>query len=78
MSGTIVMPLGRTVPDIFSCLEEQMVVLSQDVERTRELLTREQDDRQKVVLSNRFQLREGRVLPLSLTFLVPTTAEEIS
>ena len=51
--------------------------LRQDVERTRELLTREQDNRLKVVLPKRFQLREVRVLPLALTYLVPATAEDI-
>ena len=58
-------------------IEEQMVVLRQDVEQTRELLTREQDHRLKIVLPRRFQLREVRVLPLALTYLVPATAEDL-
>src|SRR5204863_2043866 len=45
-------------------LDEQMEVLRQDVERTRELLTREQKQRLEVVLPKRFKLRELRVLPL--------------
>ena len=58
-------------------LEEQMAVLRQDVERTRELLTRERDNRIKVVLPKRFQLREVRVLPLAMTYLVPAAAEDL-
>src|SRR5271166_3733948 len=58
-------------------IEEQMAVLRQDVDRTRELLTREQDHRLKVVLPKRFQLREVRVLPLALTYLVPATKEDL-
>jgi hypothetical protein len=58
-------------------IEDQMAVLRQDVERTRELLTREQDQRLKVVLPKRFQLREVRVLPLALTYLVPATKEDL-
>jgi hypothetical protein len=57
-------------------LEEQMTILRQDVERTRDLLTRERDHRLKVVLPKRFTLREVRVLPLALTYLVPATAED--
>ena len=57
--------------------EYQMEVIRQDVERTRELLTREQDHRLKVVLPKRFQLREVRVLPLALTYLVPATKEDL-
>src|SRR5208337_1831794 len=53
-------------------LDEQMEVIRQDVERTRELLTRERDHRLNTVLPRRFQLRdEVRVLPLALTYLVP-------
>ncbi|NLE58770.1 MAG: hypothetical protein GX616_10440, partial [Planctomycetes bacterium] len=58
-------------------LEEQVAVLRQDVERTRELLTRERDDRLSTVLPKRFQVREVRVLPLALTYLVPATAEDL-
>jgi superfamily II DNA or RNA helicase len=58
-------------------LEEQIAILKQDVERTRELLTRERDHRLKVVLPKRFQLREVRVLPLALVYLIPATAEDV-
>ena len=58
-------------------IEEQMAVLRQDVERTRDLLARERDRRLDVVLPRRFKLREVRVLPLALTYLVPATAEEL-
>ncbi len=63
-------------------IEEQMAVLRQDVERTRELLTKERDHRLNVVLPKRFTLIEGppglRVLPLALTYLIPATAEDLS
>jgi superfamily II DNA or RNA helicase len=62
-------------------IEEQMAVLRQDVDRTRELLTKEQDHRMKVVLPKRFALLEGsqgvRVLPLALNYVVPATAEDL-
>ena len=58
-------------------IEEQIIVLRRDVERTRELLTREQDQRLEVVLPRRFQLREVRVLPLAVTYLVPAAAEDL-
>jgi superfamily II DNA or RNA helicase len=58
-------------------LNEQMAVLRQDVERTRDLLARERDQRLGVVLPRRFQLREVRVLPLALTYLVPATGEDL-
>jgi hypothetical protein len=57
-------------------IEEQINVLRQDVERTRELLTRERDHRLKVVLPKRFKLREVRVLPLALEYLIPATPED--
>ena len=58
-------------------LEQQVAVLKQDVEHTRQLLTRERDNRVNVVLPKRFQLREVRVLPLSITFLVPAGKEDL-
>lgn len=61
-------------------IEDQMTVLRQDVERTRELLTKERDHRLKTVLPKRFTLLDGsqgvRVLPLALTYLIPATAED--
>jgi hypothetical protein len=62
-------------------IEDQMAVLRQDVDRTRELLTRERDHRLNVVLPKRFTLLEGsqgvRVLPLAVTYLIPATAEDL-
>jgi hypothetical protein len=58
-------------------IEEQMTVLRQDVDRTRGQLTRERDNRLNVVLPKRFRVREVRVLPLALTYLVPATAEDL-
>jgi hypothetical protein len=58
-------------------IEEQMSVLRQDVERTRQLLTRERDTRINVLLPKRFQVREVRVLPLALTYLIPAAAEDL-
>jgi hypothetical protein len=57
-------------------IEEQMGMLRQNVERTRELLTRERDRRLTVILPRRFQLREVRVLPLALDYLIPATPED--
>ena len=57
-------------------LEEQMTVLRQDVERTRELLEKERKHRTEVVLPKRFQIHDVRVLPLALTYVVPATSEE--
>jgi superfamily II DNA or RNA helicase len=58
-------------------IEEQMGVLRQDVERTRDLLKRERDKRLNVVLPKRFHLREVRPLPLALVYLVPATKEDV-
>jgi hypothetical protein len=52
-------------------IEVQMTLLRQDVDRTRELLTRERDRRLKTVLPRRYKLRGVRVLPLALVYLVP-------
>ena len=62
-------------------IEEQIAVLRQDVERTRDLLTKEQEHRLRIVLPKRYSLLEGaqgvRVLPLALTYIVPATAEDL-
>lgn len=58
-------------------IEDQMQILRQDVERTRITLEAEQKRRLKEVLPNRFSIREVRVLPLAVMFVVPTTAEDI-
>lgn len=58
-------------------LEEQREILRQDIQRTRQLVERERDHRIKTVLPKRFQIREVRVLPLGLTYLVPATAEDM-
>jgi superfamily II DNA or RNA helicase len=59
-------------------IEEQMVVLQRDVERTRELLVRERDHRLKVLLPKRFQLLgKVRVLPLAVEYIVPAAAEDL-
>jgi superfamily II DNA or RNA helicase len=58
-------------------IEEQMTVLRQDVDRTRDQLSRERDNRLNIVLPKRFRVREVRVLPLALTYLVPATAEDL-
>jgi hypothetical protein len=58
-------------------LEEQVAVLRQDVDRTRQLLTRERDNRINIVLPKRFQIREIRVLPLTMTYLVPAAKEDL-
>jgi SNF2 family DNA or RNA helicase len=58
-------------------IEEQMAVLRQDVERTRQTLEVERDRRIKEVLPNRFAIRGVRVLPLAVMYVVPATAEDL-
>jgi len=58
-------------------IEEQMAILQRDMERTRELVTQERDHRLKVLLPKRFQLREVRVLPLALEYVIPASAEDL-
>lgn len=58
-------------------LEEQMTVLRQDVVRTRDLLEKERKHRIETLLPKRFQIREMRVLPLALTYVVPATGEDV-
>ena len=58
-------------------IEEQMAVLKQDVERTRTVLELERDRRLKEILPNRFAIREIRVLPLAVMYVVPAAAEDI-
>jgi hypothetical protein len=58
-------------------IEQQIAVLRRDVEQTRDLLVRERDTRLKVLLPRRFQLREVRVLPLAVEYIIPATAEDL-
>lgn len=58
-------------------LEDQMVVLRRDVEQTREQLIRERDHRLKELLPRRFELRDVRVLPLAVEYIIPATAEDL-
>ena len=58
-------------------IEEQVAILRQNVERTRTLLEREQERRILDLLPRRFRLREVRVLPLALTYLVPAQPEDM-
>ncbi len=57
-------------------LEEQIGILSRDVELTRALLLRERDYRLKQLLPARFALREVRVLPLAVEYIVPAMPED--
>ncbi len=59
-----------------SNIEEQISVLRQDVERTRLTLETERDRRIQEVLPNRFAIREVRVLPLAVAYVVPAAAED--
>jgi hypothetical protein len=47
------------------------------VEQTRLRLEQERDQRLHVVLPKRFEIREARVLPLALIYLVPAVAEDL-
>lgn len=58
-------------------VELQVEFLRQDVQRTRELLTKERDKRLNVMLPRRFDLRQVRALPLALAYVVPATAEDL-
>lgn len=58
-------------------IEEQMTVLRQDVDRTRDLLGKERDLRLKNVLPRRYTLRKVQPLPLALMYLIPATAEDV-
>jgi hypothetical protein len=57
-------------------IEEQIGVLKRDFESTRQTLEVERDRRIKEVLPNRFAIREVRVLPLAVMYVVPATAED--
>ncbi len=59
-------------------LEEQMAILRRDVDHTRELLAAERDSRNNVLLPQRFQIHEIRVLPLALVYLIPAAAEDLT
>ena len=58
-------------------IEEQMTLLHQDVDRTRDLLAKERDLRLKDVLPKRYKLRKVQPLPLALVYLVPASAEDV-
>jgi superfamily II DNA or RNA helicase len=57
-------------------IEEQIGVLKRDFESTRQTLEVERDRRIKEVLPNRFAIREVRVLPLAVMYVVLATAED--
>lgn len=58
-------------------LEHQMAILKRDVELTRGQLERERKQRKEVILPKRFAIRDFRVLPLAVEFLIPATAEDL-
>jgi superfamily II DNA or RNA helicase len=60
-----------------SDIEKQMEILRRDMDETRERLERERDYRLKELLPRRFRLRDVRVLPLAVEFLIPATAEDL-
>jgi superfamily II DNA or RNA helicase len=60
-----------------SQLEEEIELLKRDVEQTRRQLVDERDFRVDTLLPRRFQLRDVRVLPLALVYVIPATAEEV-
>jgi superfamily II DNA or RNA helicase len=53
-------------------LLDQIELLKRDVEETRRSLTNERDYRLKLLLPRRFELREVRVLPLAIEYIVPS------
>ncbi len=58
-------------------VEEQITILSRDIAHTRTQLEREQDNRLNALLPRRYTLREVRVLPLAIQYIVPATAEDL-
>jgi len=58
-------------------LEEQIELLRRDAEQTRRMLLEERDHRLNVLLPKRFQIREVRVLPLALIYLIPAAREDL-
>jgi hypothetical protein len=56
---------------------EQIELLKRDVDETRRSLTNERDYRLKSLLPRRFELREVRVLPLAIEYIVPASVEDI-
>lgn len=55
----------------------QIELLRRDVEETRRSLTNERDYRLKLLLPRRFELREVRVLPLAVEYVVPASVEDM-
>jgi Helicase conserved C-terminal domain len=56
---------------------DQIELLKRDVEETRRSLTNERDYRLKLLLPKRFELREVRVLPLAIEYVVPASVEDV-
>ena len=59
-------------------IEQQIDILRRDVEETRAMLTRERDSRLKVLLPKRFQIRDVRVLPLAVEYVIPAAKEDLA
>ena len=55
---------------------DQIELLKRDVDETRRSLTNERDYRLKLLLPKRFELREVRVLPLAIEYVVPASVED--
>jgi hypothetical protein len=58
-------------------IEGQVEILRRDMDETRGRLERERDYRLKELLPRRFRLRDVRVLPLAVEYLIPATAEDL-
>ena len=58
-------------------VEEQITILSRDIAHTRTQLERERGNRLNALLPRRYTLREVRVLPLAVQYIVPATAEDL-
>ena len=57
--------------------EEQLELLKRNVEDTRQSLANERDYRLKFLLPRRSELREVRVLPLAVEYVVPASVEDV-
>jgi hypothetical protein len=58
-------------------IEQQIEVLRRNVDQTRRLLEQERDSRLKDLLPRRFTIREVRVLPLAVEYIIPATQEDL-
>jgi hypothetical protein len=77
LQGRLFAGVGDDVEFRVQSLADQVALLKQNVEMTRNELDREQKRRLNDLLPRRFHLREVRVLPLALVYLIPAASEDL-